>query len=43
VFIRINGTIHYLWRAIDQNGHVIDILVQTRRNRAAAEGSFVIS
>lgn len=40
VFIRINGTIHYLWRAVDQNGQVVDILVQTRRNRAAAERFF---
>jgi putative transposase len=37
VFIRINGTIHYLWRAVDQNGQVVDILVQARRDRAAAE------
>jgi putative transposase len=40
VFIRINGTIHYLWRAVDQNGQVVDILVQARRNRAAAERFF---
>ena len=25
VFIRINGTIHYLWRAVDQHGNVLDI------------------
>ena len=40
VFIRLNGTIHYLWRAVDQNGVVIDILVQARRDRAAAERFF---
>jgi putative transposase len=40
VFIRINGTIHYLWRAVDQNGVVVDILVQSRRDRAAAERFF---
>jgi putative transposase len=40
VFIRINGRIHYLWRAVDQNGQVVDILVQTRRDRAAAERFF---
>ena len=40
VFIRINGTIHYLWRAVDQNGIVVDILVQARRDRAAAERFF---
>jgi putative transposase len=32
VFIRINGTIHYLWRAVDHNGVVVDILVQTKRD-----------
>ena len=32
VFIRINGTLHYLWRAVDQHGVVLDILVQGRRN-----------
>jgi len=36
VFIRINGRIHYLWRAIDQDGHVLDILVQSRRDQRAA-------
>ncbi len=40
VFIRLNGTIHYLWRAVDQNGIVVDILVQARRDRAAAERFF---
>jgi putative transposase len=36
VFIKINGVTHYLWRAVDQNGVVIDILVQPRRDRFAA-------
>src|SRR6516164_6331963 len=27
VFVKINGQIHYLWRAVDQDGGVIDILV----------------
>ncbi|MCU1293284.1 MAG: transposase [Bryobacterales bacterium] len=36
VFLKINGTTHYLWRAVDQNGVVLDILVQPRRNRFAA-------
>src|SRR4051794_6929937 len=31
---------HYLWRAVDQNGQIIDILVQARRDRAAAERFF---
>src|SRR3954454_8516649 len=33
VFIRINGQQHYLWRAVDQDGEVIDILVQSRRDQ----------
>jgi DDE domain len=28
VFIRINGVLHYLWRAVDQHGVVLDILVR---------------
>ncbi len=40
VFIRINGTIHYLWRAVDQHGAVLDILVQSRRNTNAARKFF---
>jgi putative transposase len=40
VFIRINGTIHYLWRAVDQDGSVLDILVQLRRNAVAATKFF---
>ncbi len=36
VFIRIRGKQHYLWHAIDQDGHVFDILVQSRRNTKAA-------
>jgi putative transposase len=40
VFIRINGTIHYLWRAVDQHGNVLDILVQSRRDAKAAKKFF---
>ena len=36
----INGERQYLWRAVDQDGDVIDILVQSRRNRRAAERFF---
>jgi putative transposase len=36
VFLKISGVTHYLWRAVDQNGVVLDILVQPRRNRFAA-------
>ena len=37
VFVRINGQQQYLWRAVDQDGDVIDILVQSRRDQRAAE------
>jgi putative transposase len=37
VFIKINGVRHYLWRAIDQDGNVLDVLVQSRRNAKAAK------
>ena len=40
VFIRIRGKIHYLWRAVDQAGNVLDILVQSRRNAKAAKRFF---
>jgi putative transposase len=40
VFIRINGVLHYLWRAVDQHGVVLDIFVQDRRNAAAAKRFF---
>lgn len=36
VFVTINGRTHYLWRAVDQDGHVLDILVQPRRDKRAA-------
>ena len=37
VFIRIQGVRHYLWRAVDQDGVVLDILVQARRDANAAK------
>ena len=40
MYLRINGALHYLWRAVDQNGVVLDILVQDRRNAAAAKRFF---
>ena len=36
----IQGKRQYLWRAVDQDGDVFDILVQPRRNRRAAERFF---
>src|SRR3712207_1507759 len=40
VYLRINGVPHYLWRAVDQHGVVLDILVQGRRNATAAKRFF---
>ncbi|MGC0367621.1 transposase-like protein [Rhodococcus sp. 27YEA15] len=40
VFIRINGSHHYLWRAVDQHDNVLDVLVRSRRNGNAAKRSF---
>ena len=40
LFVTIQGQRHYLWRAVDQDGDVIDILVQPRRDRRAAERFF---
>ena len=40
VVITIRSKKHWLWRAIDANGHVLDILVQTRRNAKAAKRFF---
>ncbi|MFE9927261.1 IS6 family transposase [Streptomyces sp. NPDC005774] len=40
VFVKINGEQTYLWRAVDQDGNVLDILVQNRRDKAAARRFF---
>ena len=37
VFLTIRGTRHYLWRAVDQDGNILDILVQRRRDKHAAK------
>ena len=37
VAIRIAGVQHWLWRAVDQNGLVLDVLVQSRRDKRAAK------
>jgi len=34
--MRIGGATHYLWRAVDQEGNILDILVQSRQDKAAA-------
>ena len=40
VFLKINGKQHSLWRAVDQHGNVLDILVQSRRKKKAAKKFF---
>ena len=40
VFLTINGKRHDLWRAVDQDDTVLDILVQSRRNKQAAKQCF---
>jgi len=40
VFVTIHGEHHYLWSAVDQDGDVIDILVQRRREQGVAERFF---
>ncbi|MFE2933519.1 IS6 family transposase [Streptomyces sp. NPDC059278] len=40
VFIKINGKVHYLWRAVDQEGNILDILVTTKRDTKAAKRFF---
>ena len=40
VFVTINGERRYLWRAVDQDGNVLDVLVQNRRDKAAARRFF---
>ena len=37
VFVTINGKRCYLWRAVDQHGNVLDVLVQSQRNAKAAK------
>jgi putative transposase len=40
VFIKIDGKQHYLWRAVDQDGEVVDVYLQKQRNGAAAKRFF---
>ncbi|MGW0552544.1 IS6 family transposase [Streptomyces altiplanensis] len=40
VFIKVNGEQKYLWRAVDQDGMVLDVLMQDRRDTAAARRFF---
>ena len=36
VFVRINGETHYLWRAVDHEGEVLEVFVTKKRDRKAA-------
>ena len=40
VFVKINGIQHYLWRAVDQDGEVVDVFLQARRDGTAAKRFF---
>jgi len=40
LFLTIKGERHYLWRVVDQEGNVLDILVQRRRDKRAAKKFF---
>ena len=40
LFVNIRGRQQYLWRAVDEDGDVIDILVQAKRDRHAAARFF---
>jgi len=38
--LKINGHIHYLWSAVDQDGDVLDIMIQSKRDKKAAKRFF---
>jgi len=40
VFVKIYGKQHYLWRAVDQDGEVVDVFLQRRRDGTAAKRCF---
>jgi putative transposase len=40
VFVKINDKQHYLWRAVDQDGEVVDVFLQAKRDGAAAKRFF---
>jgi putative transposase len=40
VFIKINGKQHYLWRAVDQGGEVVDVYLEAKRDGVAAKRFF---
>jgi putative transposase len=40
VFVKISGKQHYLWRAVDQDGEVVDVYLQAKRDGATAKHFF---
>ena len=40
VFVKIQGKQHYLWRAVDQDGEIVDVFLQKRRDGKAAKRFF---
>ena len=40
VFVKIQGRQQYLWRAVDQDGEVVDVFLQARRDGVAAKRFF---
>ncbi|MFT5098487.1 MAG: putative transposase [Planctomycetaceae bacterium] len=40
VFVKIQGKQHYLWRAVDQDGEVVDVYLQAKRDGTAAKRFF---
>ncbi len=40
VFVKINGIQHYLWRAVDQDGEIVDVFLQRRRDGKTAKRFF---
>jgi putative transposase len=40
VFVKIQGKQHYLWRSVDQDGEVVDVFLQKRRDGKAAKRFF---
>jgi hypothetical protein len=43
VFVKIDGKQQYLWRAVDQDGEIVDVFLQVRRDGVAAERGVVVS
>ncbi len=40
VFVKTNGKQHYLWRAVDRDGEVVDVYLQAKRDGAAVKRFF---